>query len=123
MELLVILFSDSCFCGKAKTLFKMKARFCRGSFTWRTQLTDSTQFYRFYTIYRAERDRKSTSKRSTSKLALIPWRCGNRLATDHENFTWLQPQLFSAPDGSTEPSPAIRTGILRLYSMENRMIR
>lgn len=27
--------------------------------------------YRFYTIYRAERDRRSTSKRSTSKLALI----------------------------------------------------
>lgn len=67
MELLVILFSDSCFCGKAKTLFKMKARFCRGLF----MLLENTT-YRFYTIYRAERDRKSTSKRSTSKLALLP---------------------------------------------------
>lgn len=28
--------------------------------------------YRFYTTYRALRDRRSTGKRSTSKLLLIP---------------------------------------------------
>lgn len=99
----------------------MKARFCRG-LSMLLLLENTT--YRFYRIYTAERDRRRTGKRSTAKwISLCPWRCGsNRLATDQENFTWIQPQPFYAADGSTEPSPAIRTGILRLYSMESRMI-
>lgn len=47
----------------------MKARSCRGLSM--LLLLEST-IYRFYTIYRAERDRRSTGKRSTSKLLLIP---------------------------------------------------
>lgn len=46
----------------------MKAKFCRGLSVF---LLWEYTTYRFYTIDRSERDR-STGKRPTSKLALIP---------------------------------------------------
>lgn len=119
VESFVKLFSDSCFCGKAKHFLRWKpglAEVYPCSCSWREQSTDSTQ---------------STGLRETGEAqardplpscSLSPWRCGNRLATDQENFTWVQPQPFYAADGSTQPSPAIRTGILRVYSTESRMI-
>lgn len=47
----------------------MKAKLCRSLSVF---LLSEYTTYRFYTIYRAERDGRSTGKRPTSKLALIP---------------------------------------------------
>lgn len=62
-------------------LFKMKARFCRG-LSMLLLLENTT--YRFYTIYRAERGRKSRDKRS--KLALIPLEMWDSLGFNHNPF-------------------------------------
>lgn len=59
-------------------LFKMKARFCRG--LSRLLLLENTT-YRFYTIYRAERDSRSRGKRS--KLALIRPEMWDSLGFNH----------------------------------------
>lgn len=47
----------------------MKARFCRGL---SMLLLLKNTMYRLCRMYRDERDRRSTSKRSTFKLTLIP---------------------------------------------------